>query len=329
MFIPQSSIVSPVPPAVPGGYFLPYDTAAGSSLQMSEMIGESAAMGRLRTQVRRLGPHFRTVLLRGEAGTGKELVARALHGFSSHASGPFAVFRCAMSDVDETLADGRMAQALKGSHRGTLYFDKVCGLSAIEQGGLLEALRRRDRARGPILIHGLEARIIASTGEDLRIRVATGRFHEELYRRLATVEIELPALRDRTDDIEALAEYFLCRHTGLSSRQIEKLSTEALERMRGYAWPGNVEELEQRVRSALLGTHGESFELARPLLAAEKVEAVVPARLHEVVEQHVFQVLKDCLGNKVKAAEVLGISRSTLYRMLDAGVLAARAERAR
>jgi DNA-binding NtrC family response regulator len=329
------SIVSlPSPPKL-GVLGTLHDPIDPPSSPAHEIVGESEVMRRLRLQVRRLGPHFRTVLLRGEAGTGKELVARSLHSCSTHAKGYFLIFRCAMSDVtrsDISSAEERVAGALREAHRGTLYLDKVCALSIAGQAGLLEALRRRDRARGPILVHGLEARIVASTSEDLRLSVATGRFHAELYQRLSTVEIELPPLRDRLEDVRALSEYFVRIFSAEYGKCVQIISREATECMSRYHWPGNVDELQQRIRSAVLESAGDRIEAehVQSLPSATAPAATTSAaRLQDVVEQHVFQVLKHCAGNKVKAAEMLGISRSTLYRMLDTGIVAGKAERLR
>jgi DNA-binding NtrC family response regulator len=318
-------------------FYSPAEPHAPISQELRELVGESAAMQQLRTQIQRLGPHFRTVLLRGEAGTGKALVARALHGLSSHASGPFLILRCAPDDTGEAALpfDERMAVALKESHRGTLYFDRICMMPAPAQYGLLKALQRRDRARGPIVVHGLEARIIAGSSEDLRVQVATGKFYEELYRRLSMVEIELPPLRERQADLEVLANFFLRRYASRFGKPIERITAEALGRLRSYHWPGNVEELKRRMFRAVVENSGgwiEEMHVASLAPAMTPADANIPASstlLHEVVEQHVFRVLKGCLGNKVKAAEMLGISRSTLYRMLDAGVQAGKFDRAR
>jgi DNA-binding NtrC family response regulator len=297
--------------------------------EATEIIGDSPAIQLLRDQVRRLGPHFRTVLLHGETGTGKHLAARALHGFSAHAAGPFVIYRhapAACGSNQSLYATTDIASLLQDAHRGTLYLDEISAIPREAQADLLAALQRRERTRGPIVVHGLEARLIASTSEDLRVQVATGRFSEQLYRRLSTVEIELPPLRERTEDIPALAAYFLHQQAEPLGRRPLILTDEALEQMQARPWPGNVAELRQQMRTVSAKCASgriEAHHLRTDATLPEEQEPETkpsPARLQDVVEQHVFQVLKECSGNKVRAAEVLGISRSTLYRMLDSGL---------
>jgi DNA-binding NtrC family response regulator len=297
----------------------PADGAATDDSFEPRLIGESESIRSLRTRLSRLGPHFRIALLRGEPGTGKELAASILHRSSSHASGPFVVFRPAEDDE-------KIPILLERAHRGTLYLDGVEHATAEAQDNLLDALRSRERPRhGRIVIYGLEARVIASTTEDLRVMAAAGRFRQELYARLAAVEVEFPPLRDRPEDIPLLAEYVLKRHA-LRYGHVA-LTKNGLERLKEYRWPGNVSELKERLYRAAAESEGwidvEHLDLAEAAKEPERASAPLGStRLQEVVEQHVFQVLKICAGNKVKAAELLGISRSTLYRMLDAGLQA-------
>ena len=171
-----------------------------------------------------------------------------------------------------------------------------------------------------------DLRIIASTHADLRILVSTGRFRQELHQRLATVDIALPPLRERMEDVAELARHFLGRFALLYATSVREIADEAMERMKEYRWPGNVRELESVLRKGVLQCEGEVLESRHlPLsagtggLEASTTDTSKSARLQDVVEQHVVRVLHDCGGNKLRAAEVLGISRSTLYRMLDAG----------
>jgi DNA-binding NtrC family response regulator len=302
----------------------------------SGIVGSSTAMKRLRQQVRRIGPHFRTVLVSGEAGTGKELVARALHTMSPAADGPFVV--CHAAAMKDALAkyeectrtaddDGLL---MKMSVRKTLFLDRISDMPLEVQGRLLRVLMQYEPAQSRVNApQRMELRIIASTEEDLKILVSTGRFSHELHQRLATVDIALPPLRDRMEDLPELARHFLERFAQLYGRGVGEVADEAMERMQKHHWPGNVGELEDMVQNCVLRCDGERLELHDLPSFAEASQPeqsargpVGSVRLQDVVEQHVLRVLKNCGGNKLRASEMLGISRSTLYRMLDAGVSA-------
>jgi DNA-binding NtrC family response regulator len=290
-------------------------------------------MKRLRLQVRRIGPHFRAVLVSGEAGTGKELVARKLHAMSLGARGPFVA--CHAAAVEDSLAERAgdtdpadiLGHLMKTSQRGTLFLDGINEMSLEGQDRLSSALKKHEVTQGRLeASQRMDLRLIVSTSKDLRILVSTGRFRQDLYQHLATVNIALPPLRDRMEDLLELARHLLRRSALIYERSIPEVAREAMERMQKYCWPGNVRELESVLRDGVLRSEGgmiESHHLPEfaetSELVSEKVSAGEGARLQDVVEQHVLRVLKNCGGNKLRAAEVLGISRSTLYRMLDAG----------
>jgi len=292
------------------------------------IAGSSAAMRRLRLQVRRIGPHFRTVLVSGEAGTGKELVARTLHGMSQSAD-PFVV--CHATAVEDALDECKggadvLERLMKSCRRGTLFLDGINEMPLEAQGRLLGVLRRHEALQGRLdSTQKIDPRIIASTAENLRMLVSTGRFRQELYQRLATVEVTLPPLRERIEDLSELAGCFLGRFALLYGRGDCEIADEAMERMRRYQWPGNVRELESVLRNGVLQSEGDVLEAHHLPAFAYECEperstrrAGESLRLQDVVNRHVRHVLKDCRGNKLRAAETLGISRSTLYRMLDA-----------
>ena len=306
----------------------PLSNAAGAFSEerdKTEIVGNSAAMRRLREQVRRIGPHFRTVLVSGEAGTGKELVARALHARSYVADGPFVARNAAefKSALIEAAADA-VDNLLRLSQQGTLFLNGINEISLEAQGWLLHALGRHESVQGHLeASQRMDLRIITSTNEDLKILVSTGRFRQELYQRLATVAISLPPLRERMEDMPELARFFLDRFTTVYGRRVHEIADEAMERMNLYRWPGNVRELVVALRDGVLQSEGEVLELHH-LHLGETTEPVSPilntsesALLQDAVHRHVLHVLKSCEGNKLRAAEMLGISRSTLYRMLD------------
>lgn len=272
-------------------------------------------MRRLRLQIERIGPHFRTVLVRGEMGTGKELVARALHARSGGVREPFVV--CHAASLDEE-AKGEGYEFIHGRMRladaGTLFVDGVEEISAGGQNRLLRALEQKS------------SRVIVSSRRDLRGMAAAGRFRPDLYHRLAMVEIVVEPLRTRTEDIPALAMHFVKRFSAQYARGVEAVADEAMARLQGHRWTGNVREFENALRNGVLQCEGrvlEAEDLSSLVQIAESsaddrvVPRDIPARLQDVVEQHVVRVLRECSGNKVRAAEMLGISRSTLYRMLE------------
>jgi len=283
-----------------------------------EMLGDSAAMKRLRLQVRRIGPHFRTVLVHGESGAGKETVARALHRMNASADGPFIV-----------AAEGNRIDSLtKIARQGTLFFHEIGEMPLVTQDEFLKILRRHEWAReGRAAPQRDWPRIIAATRRDLRTLAAAGVFRLELYQRLAMVQISVAPLRERREDVPALAAYFVGRFAREQRKSIVTITKDAMERLQSHGWPGNVRELGGVVREAVSRCSGSVIEAREfpefAMSPPENGNAVFRggqkmARLQEVVEQHVLEVLKNCAGNKLRAAELLGISRSTLYRMLDA-----------
>ena len=245
--------------------------------------GESAGAERLRRQVARFAPHFRLVLVTGEAGTGKESVARALHRMSPAAAGAFVA--CEVQDF----------VASTDTRAGVLYLRGLGALGADRQDALLAALDGIGR----------EQRMVVECACDPRGMVAAGRMRAEVLERVGMLEIRVPALRERMEDLPAIV-------AGMQGDGGFCLPADALERMAGHGWPGNLEEL-RRVCEGFRTRGVLEFE------ATETDSAVaVAVRLDDVIERHVMGVLERCAGNKLKAAEMLGISRSTLYA--DAGV---------
>ena len=212
--------------------------------------------------------------------------------------------------------------------RGTLFLDEINEMPLKAQGRLLDALKKHELGQGRIdASERLDLRVIASTSEDLKIKVSIGRFRPELYQRLATVEIAVPPLRERIDDLNELVRHILDRFAQLEGRSFHDIPEAMIEQMRQHRWPDNVRELESVLRESVGRSRGESIDLFPPFGGSNDPEQLTAAsnksvRLQDVVEEHVLQVLKDSAGNKLRAAEALGISRSTLYRILETGASA-------
>lgn len=307
-----SHIPSPFPPISPmrpQGSALPLLGRSSPRHDRQQMVGDSAAIKRLRLQIRRIGPHFRTVLITGEPGSGKETAARALHHQRLDATGPFVA----------ATSGNRIASLIKIARGGSLFFKAIDAMPLRTQDELLEILRRNEWAQDGLAApqrHG--TRIIASSTRDLKGLSAAGRFRHELYQRIAMVQIAVPPLRERIDDLSALAARFL---EGSAPQNCAKLLTpEALAALHAHNWPGNVRELEEVLERALATSEDvliHPWDLVFSPPAAPGTSPAESTRLQEVVDRHVLRVLRDCDGNKLRAAELLGISRSTLYRMLD------------
>ncbi|HZY61405.1 MAG TPA: sigma 54-interacting transcriptional regulator [Edaphobacter sp.] len=299
-----------IPAAICGSSFI---SGMPAELIEEALIGSSDAMTRLRLQIRRIGPHFRSVLIHGASGVGKRTAAYTLHRTSPVANGPFLT----------STSGERIGYLMKLAQRGTLYCEHIDRMSLAAQDEMLTML-----ARGRWISDGLGApmqacpRVIASTTQDLRTLAAAGRFRQELYNYISNVQLSVPSLSDRTEDIPLLVRYFL---DGISNGQEITLFADAMAWLISYPWPGNLRELKHLIESAVFKSEGKSIDaeslaaLTKAHMTPEATEqpACEPARLQDVIEKHVLYVLKNCAGNKLRAAELLGISRSTLYRMLD------------
>ena len=281
------------------------------------LLGPSTAMSHLWSQVRRLAPHVRTVLLTGPPNAGQEATAHLLLELSSFPQRSFLHWR--ETEAEERLA--RISGLSTPPSEMFLFLPEVDRLSAAGQNGLLRLLRNR-RAR--------HVTVVAATLEDLRAMVSVGRFSGELAECLGAVRVNLPALKDRSEDIPMLLTQLLAYRSRSSSRGTPQLSEDLLRAAMQHPWPGNLRELSD-VADTLLHEEEPFAELgAADLLRAVSLPQVpkpcgAPAvrmiKLDTVVQEHIYAVLRGCHGNKLRAAETLGISRSTLYRMLDAASL--------
>jgi len=275
-----------------------------------------------------------TVLILGESGTGKELIARALHEKSARRNGAFVSINCGAlpEGLIESELFGHVRGAFTGAERnkrglfeeasgGTLFLDEISETTPGLQVKLLRALQegeiRRVGDNHPIKISG---RLLAATNKDLLKLVAEGKFREDLYYRLKVFPIELPALRERTEDILPLAEHFLRKAKKKLGGKAVKFSPAAADALRSYRWPGNVRELEHVIERALImasGTAVEVGDLPPELLpSAPAVKKGAKETLDDSEKRHILQALEDCGGNQVEAAKRLGVARNTLWRKL-------------
>ncbi len=306
-----------------------------------QLLGDSKPMRDLRAQIDKIAPLELPVLVLGETGVGKELVARALHDRSARHRGPFVAENCSAlpSELMERELFGHVQGAFTGADRdrpgllelangGTLFLDEVGDMPPALQSKLLRALQERSIRRvGGSETIALDLRLLAATHKDLRAMVQAGTFREDLFFRLAAVELLVPPLRDRGDDVVMLAENFMRRHAGARGMAL-RLSGPAKAALRGHRWPGNVRELEHVVARAALTCEGdEIFDLGLPVdpgdagsvgSAGGGGEAlVVPVRtLKEVERLTIVAALQACGGDKAKTARALGISRTALYEKL-------------
>jgi Nif-specific regulatory protein len=292
------------------------------------IIGESRAISALRRRMRAAAASPMHILVTGETGTGKELVAQALHNASDRSAAPFLVVNCAA--LTEDLFESEMFGHVRGSFTGanakrkglmeladggTLFLDEVSELSPGNQARLLRAVETgRFRAVGAEKETAANIRIIAATNVPL---MEMG-FREDLYHRLAGIEIHVPALRERPSDAPILAQYFLDRLAGAHPHLLRTLSQDAREAIRDYAWPGNIRQLRNAVeRAAHMGSANELTAIQILELDTFPVSRIEPDHMKsiEVVErEHIARVLRICRGNMSRAARILGIHRSTLYQ---------------
>ncbi len=302
-------------------------------LPESEMIGSSPEMVEIYKVVSRVAPTDATVLLEGETGTGKELVARMIHGHSRRTSQPFVAVDCA--SIAPSLLESELFGALRGAytgadkdrigvfeaaHRGTVFLDEIGDIELNFQHKLLRFLQEGEiRPLGSPRARAVDVRVIAATNHDLPKMVEEEKFREDLWFRLNVVRITLPPLRERRGDVPLLTHYFLKKYNERYNQQT-RLMPAGLEAMRDYTWPGNVRQLQHLIeRLTILAPHGRiDAEAAREAIAAQETRDSGGETLAEAETEQIRRVLAATGGNKSRAARLLGIERKTLYRKLEA-----------
>jgi two-component system, NtrC family, response regulator HydG len=300
------------------------------------LVAHSPAMHGVLDLVERVAPTDATLLIRGESGTGKEVIAKAVHHASPRAGRPFVAVNCGA--VPETLLESELFGFTRGAftgavagklglfeeaHGGTLLLDEIAEMPAALQVKLLRVLQSGEiRRLGATQVAIIDVRVIAATNRDLAAMIADGSFREDLFYRLNVIEVVLPPLRERREDIPALAEHFMARAARKLGRDI-RLSADAVERLLRYPWPGNVRELENAIERAAILARGDAVgaEDLPPHVAAGLVlgpSPVLPRQttLAETERDHILTTLERFGRNHSAAAEALGIGRTTLWRKL-------------
>ena len=300
-----------------------------SMTRFENLVGQSPSMLKLFEAIVDVAKSDATVLVTGETGTGKELVARAIHTQSPRCYAPFIALNCgaftdqlleselfghekgAFTDAKNT-KKGRLEMV----NAGTLFLDEVGDISMKMQIDLLRVLETREFSRvgGTVTLHS-DFRVIAATNQDLEEAIRAKTFRQDLFYRLNVVHLQVPPLRERPDDIPLLAQHFLWRYAVETNKKIDSIQPEAMEVMRRYPWPGNVRELENAIERAVVVGKSRQIQLSDLPFAIAMGDAAEMEKLslEEMERQHIARVLAIEDGNRSNAAKILRINRSTLY----------------
>jgi len=315
------------------------------TFQLEGIVGRSPLMMDVFASIRRVAPHFRTALITGDTGTGKELVAHALHRLSPVSDKTFAVCNC--SALVETLFESELFGHVRGAftgathdkvglleyaHQGTVFLDEIGDMPFAGQAKLLRVLQNQEVQRvGSPALRKVDLRFIAATNKDLSALIREHRFRDDLYYRLSMVEIALPGLVDRKEDFPLLQRYFIEKFATQYNKPVRGMTRRAQALLGRHTWPGNVRELENVIGKACMMAEGNVIDIKdlppylwkTPVLARTHNDNLLS--MDEVQERHLVSVLERMGGDKSRAAEVLGISRSTLYNLLARRELARKA----
>ena len=299
------------------------------SADIEGLVGRSEVMRAVCDRLKRIAPTPATVLLSGESGTGKEVAARAVHRMSNRANGPFVPVNCAAiaAELIESELFGHVKGAFTGAQQsreglfyyargGTIFLDEIGEMPPAAQAKLLRVLEeRRIRPVGSEQEVPVDVRVIAASNRDLKAEVAAQRFRQDLYYRLQVVEVTLPSLHERPEDLPLLVEHFISQLAPYLDVPRLALNARTLARMAAYEWPGNVRELKNFVeRSLILGW----FDLGPEPKASALPAGASDESLETVEKRHILAVLAACEGNKSEAGRRLGVSRKTLDRKCQA-----------
>ncbi|MBW1911864.1 MAG: sigma 54-interacting transcriptional regulator [Deltaproteobacteria bacterium] len=313
-----------------------------TGLDIEGVIGKSRPVKELIDMVAMIAPSEATVLITGDSGTGKELVARSIHYNSGRKDNPLVIVNCAA--LTETLLESELFGHEKGAftgadrrregrfmqaHKGTVFLDEIGEMSPMMQAKLLRVIQEREIQRvGSDRVIKVDVRILAATNRDLKEDVSSGGFREDLYYRLNVVNIRVPSLRDRMDDIPLLAQHFLDRYARKNRKQVKGFSPLAMDMLLKYEWPGNVRELENAVERAVILLSGDRItEKELPIVITQSYSGggelqtshgvISELRsLEEIEKQAILNAFETAGGNKSETARILGINRKTLHKKL-------------
>jgi two-component system nitrogen regulation response regulator NtrX len=307
------------------------------------MVGESETMAQLREQIAMAAPTNGRVLVFGENGTGKELVARTVHALSRRHTGPFIEVNCAA--IPEELIESELFGHVRGAFTGavsdrrgkfeaadggTIFLDEIGDMSLKTQAKVLRALQEQVvEPVGSTQRVSVDVRVIAATNKDLPVAIRSGEFREDLYFRLAVIPIFVPPLRDRREDIPVLAEYFMAGFAQEYGRRPKAFAPDAVVLLQRYGWPGNVRELRNLIERLVIMVPGDTIPASDlAFLVGETPESTAPVApaplmpLHDARDrferEYILRALAEQHGNMSRTAEVLGVERSNLYRKMRA-----------
>jgi formate hydrogenlyase transcriptional activator len=303
-----------------------------SASMFEEIVGSSKPIRELLRQIEKVAPSNSSVLILGETGTGKELIARALHRRSKRAKGPFIRVNCAAIPQSLIASElfgherGAFTGALQrrvgrfeAANGGTLFLDEVGELPMETQIALLRVLQEKELERvGSNHPISVDVRVIAATNRDLQAAVAAGTFRQDLFYRLNVVPIEVPSLRERAEDIPLLLEYFVARYSTKSGKNMRHISKRTMDRLQGYRWPGNIRELQNVVERAVILSETDTFVVDDDWLKSEPEEALAKCGLSALEDREVEMIeaalveTHGRISGPSGAAARLGIPRQTL-----------------
>ena len=296
------------------------------------LIAQSAAMRPVLEVLARVGPSDANILITGENGTGKGVIAQALHAVSVRATQPFISVN--MGGLPEGVFESELFGHVRGAFTdaksdragrfeladgGTLFMDEICNIPLSQQAKILRTLETGEYERvGSSRTYRVNVRLISATNADVSAEVTNGKFRQDLLFRLNTISLHLPPLRERREDIPLLAQHFLKQHVERYRKAITGFDAGALEAMQNHAWPGNVRELDHAIERGVLMSTGKVVRAADlGLSAGQAVTRVEDMSLEEVEAHLIKKTLARCDGNARRAAEELGLSRSAFYRRLE------------